>query len=139
VVDRRPDPAPTPPAGVVTKLSPWSVADTVARLGAVIAARGIKLFAVIDHSGEALASGLELRDTKLVIFGGPQASTPVVSATPLAALDLPLRVLVWADGHTTKVSYTSPLELTARYGVPQDLAAPLSVKLDGVVRAAIDR
>ena len=57
---------------VVTKLSPWSAADTVARLSAVIAARGMKLFAVVDHSGEATASGLELRDTKVVFFGSPE-------------------------------------------------------------------
>jgi Domain of unknown function DUF302 len=80
---------------LITKLSPWSVADTVSRLSAVVAARGMKEFAVIDHSGEARASGLDLRDTKLVIFGSPQAGTPVMVAAPLAALDLPLKVLVW--------------------------------------------
>ena len=72
----------------------------------------MKLFAVIDHSGEARASGLQLRDTKLVIFGSPQAGTPVMQAAPLAALDLPLKVLVWADGEQTKVSY----KITERTG-----------------------
>jgi uncharacterized protein (DUF302 family) len=70
---------------VVTKLSPWSVADTVARLTDEIALRGLKLFAVIDHSGEAQAVDLELRDTKLVVFGSPQAGTAVMQAAPLAA------------------------------------------------------
>ena len=74
----------------------------------------MKLFTVIDQSGEAEAAGLELRDTKLVIFGSPQAGTPVMVAAPLAALDLPLKVLVWEDGHQTKVSYMAPSELAAR-------------------------
>jgi uncharacterized protein (DUF302 family) len=82
---------------LVTKLSPWSVADTLARLSAILADKGIKLFATIDHSGEAQAAGLELRETKVVIFGSPLAGTPVMQAAPLAALDLPLKVLVWAD------------------------------------------
>ena len=123
---------------VVTKLSPWSVADTVARLSAVVAARGMKVFLVVDHSGEAEANGLELRDTKVVIFGSPQAGTPVMQAAPLAALDLPLKALVWADGHQTKVSYTTPSELAARYDLSAELAARLA-GIDAVTDAAIDR
>jgi uncharacterized protein (DUF302 family) len=88
----------------------------------------MKVFAVVDHSGEAAAAGLELRDTKLVIFGSPQAGTPVMEAAPLAALDLPLKVLVWADGDRTKVSYTAPEELAARY----DLSAELAGRLAGI-------
>jgi uncharacterized protein (DUF302 family) len=86
----------------------------------------MKVFAVVDHSGEAAAVGLELRDTKLVIFGSPQAGTPVMEAAPLAALDLPLKVLVWADGDQTKVSYTAPKELAARYGLSDELAGRLA-------------
>ena len=71
---------------LVTKLSPRSVADTVARLSEILAEKGVKLFAVIDHSGEAESAGLELRDTKVVMFGNPQAGTPVMQARPLAAL-----------------------------------------------------
>jgi uncharacterized protein (DUF302 family) len=123
---------------LVTKSSPWSVSDTVARLSAVVAARGMKLFAVIDHSGEAKAAGLELRETKVVIFGSPQAGTPVMLAAPLAALDLPLKVLVWADGHQTKVTYTAPAALTARYQLGDELAARL-VGIDAVTDAVIDR
>src|ERR1700693_902821 len=94
---------------VVTKLSPWSVADTVIRLSAAAAARELKVFAVIDHSGEAANAGLQLRDTKLVILGSPAAATPVMLPAPLAALDLPLKVLVWiADDFQTKLSYTAP-------------------------------
>jgi len=113
-------------AGVITKASPWSVADTVSRLEAVLVAKGLKLFAVIDHSGEAAANGLELRETKVVIFGSPQAGTPVMAAVPIAALDLPLKVLVWADGGETKITYTAPGELAARYGLSDELAARLA-------------
>jgi uncharacterized protein (DUF302 family) len=111
---------------IVTKLSPLSVAQTVDRLVATVAAKGMKLFAVIDHSGEAEANGLELRDTKVVIFGAPQAGTPVMAAHPLAALDLPLKMLVWDDGGETKISYTAPSELASRYGLEDELAARLA-------------
>ena len=111
---------------VVTKPSPWSVEETVDRLSAIVAARGLTLFAVIDHSGEARAAGLELRDTKLVVFGSPAAGTPVMEAAPLAALDLPLKVLVWADGQQTKLAYTAPGALAARYGFSDELAARLA-------------
>ena len=131
--------APAGPAGdVVTKLSPWSVGDTVARLRAVIAARGMKLFAVIDHSGEAAGRGLRLRETTVVLFGSPQAGTPVIAAAPLAALDLPLRVLVWADGHQTKISYTAPAALAARYQLSGELAGPLAV-IGPLTNLVIDR
>lgn len=111
---------------VTTKRSPWSVTDTVARLTEIVEAKGIKLFATIDHSGEARAAGLELRETKVVIFGSPVAGTPVMQAAPLAALDLPLKVLVWADGDETKMSYTPPSVLAKRYGLSDDLAARLA-------------
>ena len=112
--------------GVITKLSPRSVSETVNRLTAMIEAKGIKLFAVIDHSREAERAGLQLRDTKLVIFGSPKAGTPVMVAQPLAALDLPLKVLVWADGDQTNVSYTAAATLRARYDLSDELAAVLA-------------
>ena len=123
---------------VVTKTSPWSMADTVARLSAVVAARGMKVFAVIDHSDEAKRVGLALRDTKLFIVGSPSASTPVIAAAPLAALDLPLRVVVWEDGHQTKVSYPSPAEVARRFGLDDELAAALA-SIDAVSSAVVDR
>jgi len=122
---------------MTTKESPRSVEDTVARLKGVLDSKGIKLFAVIDHSGEAKAAGLELRDTKLVIFGSPVAGTPVMATAPLAALDLPLKVLVWADGDQTKVSYLEPIELAARYGLTHELAGRLAA-IDVVTDAAIE-
>ena len=111
---------------LVTKTSPRSVADTVARFTEVLEAKGVKLFAVIDHSGEAEKAGLELRDTKVVIFGAPKAGTPVMEAVPVAALDLPLKVLVWDDGGQTKLTYTAPAALAARYGLSDDLSAGLA-------------
>lgn len=112
--------------GLLTKLSPRSVPDTVTRLSELIESKGLKLFAVVDHSGAAAAHGLELRDTKVVIFGSPKAGTPIMQAAPLAALDLPLKVLVFDDGGQTKVVYTAPSELAARYGFADELAERLA-------------
>jgi uncharacterized protein (DUF302 family) len=121
---------------LVTKDSPVSVAETVARLSKVITDRGLTLFGVIDHSGEAHAVGLELRDTKVVIFGSPKAGTPVMQAVALAALDLPLKLLVWDDGGRTKLTYTAPAALAARYGIPDELTGPLA-GVEAVTDAAI--
>ena len=113
-------------AGIVTKLRPLPVAGTVAKLTGIISAKGVKLFAVIDQSAEARQVGLSLRDTTLVIFGSPAAGTPVMAASPLAALDLPLKVLVWDDEGQTKVSYYSPDTLAARYHLGVGLAGNLA-------------
>ncbi|MDT5133758.1 MAG: hypothetical protein QOE41_3069 [Mycobacterium sp.] len=123
---------------VVTKLSPWSVADTVARVLAVAAARELKVFAVIDHSGEAADVGMHLRDTTLVILGSPAVTARVISAAPLAALDLPLKVLVWADDCQTKLSYTAPRVLARQYGLSAELAALLA-GIDALASAVIAR
>ncbi len=112
--------------GIVTKLSPRSVAGTVARLTELIAAKGMNLFAVIDQQAAARGAGLDLRDTTLVLFGSPTAGTPVMEAEPLAALDLPLKVLIWDDGGQAKVMYTAPEALAARYHLSDDLAARLA-------------
>ena len=122
---------------IVTKNGPWTVEETVSRLEAVIAAKGLELFAVIDHSGAARAHGLQLRETKVVVFGSPVAGTPVMDAAPLAALDLPLKVLVWDDGGQTKLSYHAPAELAARYGLDDTLAQGLK-GIEFVVAATLD-
>jgi uncharacterized protein (DUF302 family) len=124
--------------GIVTKLSPWSPAETVSRLSEVVAARGMKVFVVIDHSGEARQIGLELRDTKVVIFGSPAVGTPVMQEAPLSALELPLRVLVWADGPQTKLSYTAPAAFAARYGLDAGLMTGLA-GIDALTSAVIER
>jgi uncharacterized protein (DUF302 family) len=134
---RQADGASAHSGGVITKVSPSSVGETVARLSAAVAARGMKVFAVIDHSGEAAVVGLDMRDTKVVLFGSPQAGTPVMVAEPLAALDLPLKVLIWSDGAQTKVSYTAPSALAARYGLADEPAARLA-GIDALTDAVID-
>lgn len=111
---------PAAPAGIITKLSPRPAAETVARLTGMITDKGMKLFAVIDQAAEAAHAGLPPRDTTLVIFGSPAAGTPVMQAAPLAALDLPLKVLIWDDDSQTKDSYTDPAWLAARHQLSND-------------------
>jgi uncharacterized protein (DUF302 family) len=98
----------------------------------------MEVIAVIDHTREARDVGLHLRDTKLVIFGSPSAATPVIEAAPLAALDLPLRVIVWGDGYQTLVSYASPAAVARRYGLDGDLANPFS-SIMAIASAVINR
>jgi len=112
--------------GVVTKLSPQSVGDTVARMTDILAAKGVKLFDTIDQRAAAREVGLDLRETVLVIFGSPVAGTPVMIAAPLAALDLPLKVLIWDDGGQTRVGYYGPAALAERHGLTPELAARLA-------------
>jgi uncharacterized protein (DUF302 family) len=122
--------------GVVTKISPRSVAETVSRLKDLIAANKLTLFAVIDQRAAAAGAGLDLRDTTLVLFGSPAAGTPVMAAVPLAALDLPLKALIWDDGGQTKVSYYDPASVIARHGVPASLAPNLAA-INGLTDALI--
>ena len=111
---------------VTTKLSHLSVADTTSRLTGMITAKGMKLFGVIDQAAEARQVGLTLRETVLVIFGSPVAGTPVMAASPLSALDLPLKVLIWSDEGQTKVSYYALAALAARHQLPPELAGNLA-------------
>ena len=113
-------------ADIVTKLSPWPVSETVARFTELLAGKGVKVFAVIDQAAAAREAGLALRETVLVIFGSPAAGTPVMAAEPLSALDLPLKIVVWDDAGQTKVSYTAPAAIGARYGLSDSLAANLA-------------
>jgi uncharacterized protein (DUF302 family) len=112
--------------GIVTKLTSRSVAGTVERLTGMVQEKGMTLFAVIDQSAAAREVGLELRGTTLVIFGSPLAGTPVMAASPLSALDLPLKVLIWSDDGQTKVSYLAPSAIAARYHLNADLAHNLA-------------
>jgi uncharacterized protein (DUF302 family) len=113
---------------ITTKVSPRSVADTVSRLTGILSAKDLKVFAVIDQAAEASQVGMQLRETTLVLFGNPASGTPVMVAAPFSALDLPLKVLIWADDGQTKVSYYGPAALAARY----DLSAELTAKLAGI-------
>ena len=111
---------------ITTKLSRRSVSETVAKLTELIGARGMTIFAVIDQAEAARKVGLHLRPTTLVVFGNPVMGTAVMEAVPLSALDLPLKILVWADAEQTKVSYVAPGTIAARYALDADLAANLS-------------
>ena len=111
---------------ITTKVSPKSVTETVSRLTGILASKGLKVFAVIDQSAEAAQVGQQLRETTLVLFGSPAAGTPLMVAAPMAALDLPLKVLIWDDQGQTKVSYYGPATLAARYDLNADLTAKLA-------------
>ena len=112
--------------GIETAFSAHSVDETVARLKQLIEAKGAKLFAVVDHSGEAAAAGLSMPNTKLVIFGAPKAGTPVMLAEPTTALDLPLKVLVAESAMgATQLSWNSAAWLVKRHGLAEKQAAVL--------------
>jgi uncharacterized protein (DUF302 family)/uncharacterized membrane protein YidH (DUF202 family) len=120
--------APIADNGIINKASNHSVDETVEKLKAILHAKGVTLFAVVDHSGEAEKAGLKMRPTKLLIFGNPKGGTPVMVAAPSAAIDLPLKILVWEDS-AGKVwaSYNSPSYLQQRHGIPQELLQNISV------------
>jgi uncharacterized protein (DUF302 family) len=113
--------------GIQTLASTHSVDDTVARLQALLQEKGIRLFCLIDHSGEAAAAGLTMRPTKLLIFGSPKAGTPIMVAAPSAALDLPLKILVAeTESGKTLLFWNDPEWLQVRHYFPEELAANLA-------------
>ena len=123
--------------GIVDVQSHHSVDQTVTRIEQILRDKGVTLFAVIDHSGEAAKVGLEMRPTKLLIFGNPKAGTPVMVAAPSAAIDLPLKILVWEDaGGKTWVSCNSSEYLQQRHGIPAELTQNIAAAA-AVVKAAI--
>jgi uncharacterized protein (DUF302 family) len=108
--------------GIVDKPSRHSVDETVDRLKNILQTKGLTLFALVDHSGEAERVGMKMPPTKLFIFGSPKAGTPLMLAAPSIAIDLPLKILVWEDRQGKAwVSYNSPAYLQQRHGVPQEL------------------
>src|SRR5271166_6137523 len=124
-------------AGIITKYSSKSVAQTVDRLTRVIADRGFTLFRVIDHSGTAKEVGVQMSDSKLVMFGNPTKGAAVMLAAPLAGLDLPLRVLVWEDGNgVASVSYNSPGFMAERLHIEGALRAPFDA-VESIVEAVL--
>jgi uncharacterized protein (DUF302 family) len=119
-----PTPSGIPPKveGIQTRLSPFSVEKTLERLQEVIQRLNLNLFAHIDHSGEARRVGLEMQEAHVLIFGNPKGGTPLMIASPLLALDLPLKVLVWqSEDNRVWVSWTGVAYLGARYSIPQEL------------------
>ena len=123
-------------AGLIDVPSHHSVDQTVARLTQTLAAKGVTLFALIDHSGEAAKVGMTMPPTKLLIFGSPKAGTPIMLAAPSSAIDLPLKILVREDtGGKVWVSYNSPTYLQQRHHLPQELLPNIAV-VEGLVAAA---
>ena len=114
--------------GIVDIPSHHLVDATVEKIRGILAAKGVTLFAVVDHSGEAEKVGMKMRPTKLLIFGNPKAGTPVMLAAPSIAIDLPLKILVWEDAEgKVWVSYNSPDYLRERHNVPADLIQNIGV------------
>jgi uncharacterized protein (DUF302 family) len=114
--------------GIITIPSRQSVDQTVRKLEGILQTKGVKLFSVVDHSGEAEKAGMQMRPTKLLIFGNPKAGTPLMMASPSLAIDLPLKVLVWEDADgKAQVSYNSASYLQARHDVPPDLIQNIAV------------
>ena len=113
--------------GISHVASNRSVNDVLAQLLTLLQTKGITVFAVVDHSGEAAKVGLEMHDTKLVIFGNPRVGTPVMLAVPESALELPLKILIAeVEDGSTRISYNSPAYLQTRYGLEPDLMKPLA-------------
>jgi uncharacterized protein (DUF302 family) len=114
--------------GIVDTLSQHSVDQTVEKIKKMLEAKGVTLFALVDHSGEAAKVGLTMPNTKLLIFGSPAAGTPLMLAAPSIAIDLPLKIMVREDGQgKVWVSYNSAEYLRQRHGVPDDLLKNIAV------------
>ena len=122
--------------GIVEIKSEYTVDGTVSRLRQVLEAKDVKLFALVDHSGEAESVGLSMPPTKLLIFGNPKAGTPLMLAAPSAALDLPLKLLVSEDaGGAVTISFNSPAFLQRRHGFPENLIQNIAV-VEALAKAA---
>src|SRR5258706_11875513 len=119
---------PTQTSGIIDTQSAHSVEQTAERLQTTLREKGITLFAMIDHSGEAQKAGMKMRPTKLLIFGSPKAGTPLMVAAPSIAIDLPLKILIWEDDQRRVwLSYNTPEYLQERHNVPQDLLKNIAV------------
>lgn len=126
--------------GIVNLISSHSVDETVERLRSILQAKGVTLFAIVDHSGEAEMAGLQMPPTKLLIFGHPKSGTPLMLAAPSSALDLPLKMLVWEEARKDAarnvwISYNSPAYLAKRHGLPPELISNIAV-IEGLASQA---
>ena len=122
--------------GIISRPSSHSVDETLAKLKGILDAKGVNVFAVVDHSGEAEKAGMKMPPTKLVIFGNPKAGTPLMQAAPSAAIDLPLKILIAEDAAgKVWVSYNSPAYLQQRHGFPLELQQNIAV-VDALATAA---
>ena len=114
--------------GIVNKPSNHSVDETLAKLQAILQAKGIAVFALVDHSGEAAKVGMKMRPTKLLIFGNPKGGTPLMLAAPSIAIDLPLKILIWEDDQgKVWVSYNTPEYLAERHDLPPHFTENIAI------------
>lgn len=114
--------------GIIDKPSNHSVDQTVEKLKTILQSKGVTLFALVDHSGEAQKVGMKMPPTKLLIFGSPKAGTPLMQASPSIAIDLPLKILVWEDAQgKVWLSYNSPAYLQERHNLPPNLMQNIAV------------
>jgi uncharacterized protein (DUF302 family) len=117
-----------PGNGIIHKPSNRSVDEVVSKLQSVLAGKGVTIFALVDHSGEAEKAGMHMRPTKLLIFGNPKGGTPLMLAAPTIAIDLPIKILVWEDEQgKVWVSYNSPQYLQQRHGLPENLVPNIAL------------
>lgn len=113
--------------GIISKPSKYSVPETLYRLETILTAKGIKIFALVDHSGEAESAGLKMPPTQLLIFGNPKGGTPVMLAAPTAAIDLPWKALAWQDAAgQVWLSYNDAAYIQHRFGLSDDVMKPLA-------------
>ncbi len=125
-------------AGIVDLPSARAFDETVDRLQKLLQSKGVTLFALIDHSGEAKRAGIEMPPTKLLIFGNPKAGTALMLAAPRSAIDLPLKILIWQDAQgKVWVSYDSPAYLQARHQFPKELLQNIAA-VETLARAAAE-
>ena len=119
--------APAAENGMIHLTSPYSVPETLRRLESLLQARGLAIFARIDHSGEAEKAGLKMRSTQLLIFGSPKQGTPLMVASPTLAIDLPLKALAWEDASgKVWLTYNTPAYLKQRHNIPDELLKNIS-------------
>ena len=117
-----------PANGIITKSANCTVEEAVNKIKSLLVIRGITLFTVIDHSGEAEAIGMKMPDTKLLIFGNPKGGTPLMLASPSVAIDLPLKLLVSENTNgMCSISYNSPQYLQQRHNLPNDLIQNIAI------------
>jgi uncharacterized protein (DUF302 family) len=124
--------------GLIDIPSNHSVDETVEKLKGVLQAKGVTLFALVDHSGEAAKVDMKMRPTKLLIFGNPKGGTPVMLAAPSIAIDLPLKILIWEDAERkVLVTYNSPAYLQKRHHLPAELLQNIIV-VEALAKAAAE-
>jgi uncharacterized protein (DUF302 family) len=111
----------SPSEGLIVLQSDRGIEDVLARLRQMLAAHNLRVFADLDFSADAAAEGVPLRPTRMLIAGNPKAGTALIEAVPAAAIDLPLKVLVWSDAGVTRVAYNDPQYIGHRHGLPADL------------------